>query len=371
MRVGLIGTAFGVGVHLPGYRLVPGIEVVAICSAQLSRAAAAAEQHGIPSFTDDYATMVQRDDIDLVDVCTPADSHHPITLAAIAAGKAVLCEKPLASDAAQAVDMVDAAASSGVVNAVTHEFRYMPVRRHIRQLVRDGYVGDIHFVNASVFADYALNPSMEPHYHTWVSMRAEGGGVVNGLLSHHIDLLRFSFGDLHDVGGATATMITEKPVLPWEYRDGDPIGPETETIGMKAVDADDAAVVHAKLANGAPVVLTGSWSVHHGSGVRLEVYGRDGTLILDNTGTLHGGRTGEPLAEIPIPASVAVHHADAPSPLVSMFAMLAEDIAAAVDGAPPPAGDDHLFAQLADGLAVQQVIDRVSPMMSPDEMNGA
>lgn len=365
MRVGLIGTAFGAKVHLPGFALVPGVDVVAICSAQRARADAAAEQFDVPFATDDYRELVQRDDVDLVDICTPADSHHAITLEALAAGKHVLCEKPLALDVDETTQMVDAAATAGTVNAVNHEMRYTPVRRHLRELVGDGYVGPLHFVNTTVFADYALNPSMEPYYHTWVATRANGGGLVNSLLSHHIDLLRFTFGELHDVSGTSATMITEKPVLAWDYRDGDPIGPNSETIGYRPADADDGAVIHGKLCGGAPFVLSGSWATRHGTGVRVEAYGRDGTLVLEPSGRLLGARTGEPLAELATPDSAQLRYPHDGSPLIPMFASLAEDVAAAISKERPPFGDEHLFATLDDGRLVQTVIDRVSPRANP------
>ncbi len=189
-------------------------------------------------------------------------------------------------------------------------------------------------------------------------MREPGGGMVNSLLTHHIDLLRFTFGDLHEVDGAVATLIREKPVLPWDYRDGDPLGPDTETIGMRAVDGDDAAVIGGVLDGGAPFVLSGSWSIRNGTGVRVGAYGTDGTLVLAPEGP--EGRVGRRRAR-------RRRHAGRPaialprggSPLVALFAMLAEDVAAAVAGKPPPHGAEHVFASLDDAWRVQEVVDRV------------
>ncbi len=158
-----MGTGFATGVHLPGFRLVRGVEVVAICSASRDRAHGAAARFGIPRATDDYRELVGRDDVDLVDVCTPTRSHYDITIAAIEAGKHVLCEKPVAMTAAEAAEMADRAEAAGVVNAVNHEMRYAPARRHLRRLVDDGFLGDVRFVDASVLVDYAVNPRMEPH----------------------------------------------------------------------------------------------------------------------------------------------------------------------------------------------------------------
>src|SRR5262249_37692520 len=94
MKVGLIGTGFGTRVHMPAMRADPNIEVVAICSAQRSRAQQAAEEWGVPGVAGDYRELIARDDVEMVDVCTPPDSHAEITVAALEAGKHVLCEKP-------------------------------------------------------------------------------------------------------------------------------------------------------------------------------------------------------------------------------------------------------------------------------------
>src|SRR5690242_6156113 len=96
MKVGLIGRGFGTRVHMPAIRANSDIEVVAICSAQRTRAESAAKEWGIPFATDDYQRLVEHEEVELVDVCTPPDSHAAMTIAALSAGKHVLCEKPLA-----------------------------------------------------------------------------------------------------------------------------------------------------------------------------------------------------------------------------------------------------------------------------------
>jgi predicted dehydrogenase len=153
MKVGLIGTGFGTRVHMPAMRADPGIEVVAICSARRDRAEQAAEEWGVPFIASDYRELIARDDVELVDVCTPPDSHAEMTIAALEAGKHVLCEKPLAMNVAEASAMAAAADSARarrpeLVDAVHHEMRYFPMRRRLRDLVRrrrrvrpDGHLG--------------------------------------------------------------------------------------------------------------------------------------------------------------------------------------------------------------------------------------
>jgi predicted dehydrogenase len=232
--------------------------------------------------------------------------------------------------------------------------RYLPLRRHLRDVVASGYLGDVRTVVATVLADYAVNPSMEPYYYGWVNLRSEAGGYLNSLLSHHIDLTRFTFGELHDVAGQVAVTHRQRPVLPWDYRDGDPIGPETETVGVREVDADDTAVMTARLDNGALVVLGGSWAVHGGAGARVEAYGSDGSLVLDGSG-LRGLRTGSDTWEpLPLPdhltaATPAGHY------MVPFFAGLATDVRAAILGE----WIVSTYPTFRDGLRVQEITDRL------------
>src|SRR5207302_1106951 len=204
MKVGLIGTGFGTRVHMPAMRADSGIEVVAICSAQRARAEAAAKEWGIPFATDDYRELIDRDAVELVDVCTPPESHAEMTIAALQAGKHVLCEKPLALSLAEATAMEQASAAARsarpqLVDAVHHEQRYLPFRRLLRDVVSSGFLGQLRYVLASTIVDFGVNPRMEPYWYTWVAQKERGGGFLTGMFSHEIDLLRHTFGDLHDV----------------------------------------------------------------------------------------------------------------------------------------------------------------------------
>jgi predicted dehydrogenase len=353
VRVGIVGTGFGKRVHLPGFQAAPGLTITAICSADLGRAQEAALECGAPHAFDDYQKMVDSDEVDLVSVATPPRLHAAVTEAALRAGKHVLTEKPFAMNVDEAQRLVALAAQSDVVAAVVHEMRYIPARRHLRDLVASGFLGDVRAVMSTVYADYAVNPSMEPYYYGWVNVVAEGGGYLNSLLSHHIDLMRFTFGELHGVTGTVSQQLPERPELDFEYRDGDPIGPETKTIGMRAVDADDGATLTARLANGALVTLGGSWVVHGGAGERLEAYGSEGTLRLEG-GRVLGARAGETgFAEIPLPEELKATEAAGPY-MVPFFAGLAGDLRAAIVG---DSDRELIYATFADALRVQEITD--------------
>jgi predicted dehydrogenase len=356
LRVGLVGTGFGTNVHLPAFKLLDDrIDVVAVCSANLERARQAAERFGVPYFTDDYRDLVARPDVDLVDICTPPAVHHDITLAAIDNGKHVLCEKPLALDASQAQRMYERASAQGVVHAVNHEMRYLPARRHIRDLLAAGFIGKLQLVAAKVLTDHGTNPSTEPYYWTWIAQHAQGGGFLMGSLSHHIDLAQYCFGEILDAQGGIATLITERPVLAFDYRDGDPIGPDSPTIGMRTVDADDTAVMTGRFASGGMLTMSGSWSLRHPSGITMEVHGDRGMVRLDADGRLFGTCEDAPRLQELVPTErlidVPGYHA-----LVPPFVALASELAGVVLGT---SAVQPNFATFDDGLRLQRILDKL------------
>lgn len=351
LRVGLVGTGFGAKVHLPQWQAIPGVEVRMVCSARGDRAGEVARSHGVPSATDDYRELIACEEVDLVDVATHADRHHEIASAALAAGKHVLCEKPLALSIAQARDLVDAAAAAGTVAALCHQHRYLAPRGRFRRLVSDGYLGEPRYVGVTATSRRALDPSTPLGFWGPYFQCDHGGGVLNQILPHYIDFLISVFGELRDPGGIAATMVREKPVALHPVRTGSELGP-VETDGMRAVDADDTAVIHARLDNGAPVSLVGSWVTDLGSASRIEAHGSEGTLVLDGA-TLRGGRAGEELTAIggEEPADADAEAADLPG----AFAVLARAVAAAARGDDDP----PTYPTFADGLRVQTVVDAV------------
>ena len=357
VRVGLIGTGWGTRTQMPAFRLA-GADVVAICSGRRDRAEAAAKEWGVPVATDDYRELVERDDVDVVSVCTPPAVHAEMSIAALNAGKHLICEKPLAPTLAEASEIAEAGRVAaerrpGLVRVVHHEMRYIPIRRHLSDLVSQGFIGEPRAVVGSVLVPLGTDPTKEPYWYTWIADRAKGGGFMTGLMSHHLDLLRFTVGDLHDVTGHTSILMNERPQLAWEYRDGDEIGPDSPTVGMREVDADDTAVATGRLDNRAPFVLSGTWSIHHGSGVRLELYGSEGSLVLDGP-TLLGARAGDALAPQEPPACYGLPEGTG---MVPLCAQMMQEVADVVDGRCEQSAT--ILPTLDDGLAVQEIIENI------------
>src|SRR3712207_6113047 len=137
IRVGIIGSGFGQSAMIPGFRLTPGAEVVALTSGRRERAEAAAREHNIPHAFDDYREMLDKVELDLVAVVTPVYLHYPMTMDALDRGIHVLCEKPMAMDLAQAKAMYAKAQDQGVVHMIDHELRFNPTRRRLQELLAE------------------------------------------------------------------------------------------------------------------------------------------------------------------------------------------------------------------------------------------
>ena len=352
--VAVVGTGFGAQVHLPGFLAVPGYEVVAICSATKSRAEAVAERFGIGYATTDYAELIARDDVDLVSIASPPHLHHTMTLQAIEAGKHVLCEKPLARDVGEAREMLNAARERERVHAVVHEMRYFPEYRELGRLVQEGFIGRLRFLVVSVYTNMGVDPRQPLFYDSWRAERKHGGGLTSGILSHHFDLACVWFGDIAEVFAHTETLVGTRPLLAATQQYGERLGAGTEVRGERPVETDDTALVTGRFRAGGVFSISGSWSVHHGSGTRLEVYGDEGTLVVDASSSLSGARGTDKQLERIAPAEVFALP-EGTRGMVGAFAKLVSELQITLRGE----SDKTSYATFEDGLRVQEVIDAV------------
>jgi predicted dehydrogenase len=354
MRVGVVGTGFGAQVHVPAMQLVPGVEVTGICSAHQSRADAVAAQFSLPFATDDFRSLVQRDDVDLVSVCTPTALHAPVVHAALAAGKHVLCEKPLGIGTVECQELVAAAQAVGHMNALNHELRYLPLQRHLRRLVSDGFLGELRLVTVTLIVDYATSKSNKPYYWGPTVLRSEGGGVLRGVVCHYIDLVRAAFGEVSEVSGWAANQIPTRPVPAEVMRHGGLMESDPDQA-RRATDADDSLVISGLLGR-APFSLAATWAAPRSSGMRLEAHGSEGVLIADDSlPRLLGSRgMGSGLEEIELPGSLNTLADEAPL-LVALTSQLVKDLQRKCD----EKTSSHEFATFEDGLATQLVIERI------------
>src|SRR5205085_302100 len=151
----------------------------------------------IPNVFTDHREMLKLPGLDAVYIGAPPALHHEMTLAAAAAGKHLICEKPTALDAGQAREMVEAARAAGVTAMLDFEFRWLPPRAYIRQLIADGYLGKLYAVNFQSASGFVADPIRRPW--NWWAQRSKGGGLLGALGSHLIDAFRFWCGDIESV----------------------------------------------------------------------------------------------------------------------------------------------------------------------------
>jgi predicted dehydrogenase len=338
LRVGVIGAGFGARVHVPGFRLLPEAEVTAICAARPERAAAVAAEHRIPGVYADYRELLRNPRVDAVSIATPPHLHHPMSVAALLAGKHVLCEKPMARTVAEARDMVRQAEVADVAHMVNHEFRYLPARLRFKALVEEGYLGELRSVGVTIFRDTLADPRGRPH--GWLMERDKGGGMLGAVGSHAVDALLWWFGPIAGVTGRLATTVRERR---------DPAGGPP-----RPVTADDACVAVVQFANGALGSIHIGSTAWHGAGEHIEAYGGDGTLVLTADGVLFGGRrTDKTWAELPVPAPDDLAAPEGSPALLLPFMRLARQfVTAATTG-------QLLPPTFHDGLKVQEVLGGV------------
>jgi predicted dehydrogenase len=248
------------------FELPAGIELAVLCGRSPSALEAAAAKLGFAEAATDWEEVVHRPDVDVVDVCTPGDSHAEIAIQAAGAGKAVLCEKPLANSVADATRMRDAALAAGVVNMVCHNYRRAPAVALAKRLVGEGRLGRIHHWRGSYLQDWIVDPAFP---RVWRLQRSRAGsGALGDIGSHQVDLARFLVGEIAQVSGLLETFVPERP-LP----DG---------AGMGKVDVDDAALALVRFENGAIGSIEGTrFAPGRKNANRFELNGSRGSLAFD------------------------------------------------------------------------------------------
>jgi predicted dehydrogenase len=340
--IGIIGVGFGAQVHVPGFRS-EGWNVATICSRSREKAQKAADDAGITGVYTDPMELIRRDDLSAVAIITPPGAHHELAIAALNAGKHVLCEKPFAIDAKQAAEMRAAAEKSGRTAMIAHEFRHTPQRAYIRQLVADGYIGKFQLCTIELFLDRYV--TAQPRALTWNAYKADGGGLLGALGSHYIDGLRFWFGEIASVTGRLAGLRAD--VL------------DAATGKIVQAETDDTFLFTVTFRNGGIATMTSSFAVTPARGAKIAVMGDRGTLIAEQpgpnpleNGVVIASRDGAPLQALETPPQYTPF-ADPRDHRLMAFRLLVRDFNRGVDTGTSPAPN------FTDGLRCQEVLDAV------------
>ncbi|HET9008479.1 MAG TPA: Gfo/Idh/MocA family oxidoreductase, partial [Actinomycetes bacterium] len=263
--------------HFFDLPLTPVLKVV--CGRDADRAAEAAEKLGWQESSDDWRAVIARDDIHVVDICTPGDSHAEIAIAALAAGKHVLCEKPLANTVEEAERMTAAAeraAAGGVRAMVGFTYRRVPAIALARQLVQEGRIGEVRHVRAQYLQDWIADPEAPLSWR--LDKERAGSGALGDIGAHIVDLTQHITGErITEVSGQLETFVKERPVASEHSGLSGSAGQ-----GRGPVTVDDAAVFIARFTGGGLGVFEATrFATGRKNGIRVEVNGSAGSLAFD------------------------------------------------------------------------------------------
>ncbi len=286
LGVGLVGYAFMGAAHSQAWRTAGRFfdlplepELAVLCGRDADALAAAAARLGWRSTETDWKELLTRDDVQLVDVCTPGDTHAEIATAALDAGKHVLCEKPLANTLDEARAMVAAAERArerGIRSMVGFNYRRVPAVALARHLVEQGRIGEVRHVRAAYLQDWIVDPEFPL---VWRLQRDRAGsGALGDIGAHIVDLAQFITGDLlTGVSAITETFVRERP-LPAAAHGLAASG--TATRGE--VTVDDAALFLGRFAGGGLATFEATrFATGRKNAIRLEVNGSRGSLAFD------------------------------------------------------------------------------------------
>ena len=245
LNVGLIGYGFMGRTHSNAYCKVshffdipyePNLHVV--CGLEEAEAKAFADRWGYESYTTDWRKVIEDDKVDVIDICVPNNVHAEIAMAAAKAGKAILCEKPLALNGDQAREMVEVVEKAGVANLVSYNYRRVPAVTLAKQLIDEGRLGRIFHYRANFLQDWTISTQVpQGGMATWrLDVKAAGSGVTGDLLAHCIDTAMWHNGPMSSVCAMTETFVKERM--------------HAETGKLEPVGIDDACIFMCRFGNG-------------------------------------------------------------------------------------------------------------------------
>jgi predicted dehydrogenase len=278
LRIGLIGTGFMGRTHSNGYNRVPNFfpnlaytpVLKAVCSRNEANVKAFAEQWGYESYETDWKKLIARPDIDAVDICTPNDSHAEIAIAAAAAGKMILCEKPLSRTIEEGEAMVAAIKNAGVNSTIWYNYRRLPAVSLAKQIIASGKLGKIYHYRANFLQDWTISEDLpQGGAGLWrMDAAAAGSGVTGDLLAHCIDTAMWLNGAITDVSAVTETFVKQRM--------------HQLTGKVEPVSIDDACLFHCHFENGSLGLFESTrYARGHKALYTFEINGADASIRWD------------------------------------------------------------------------------------------
>jgi predicted dehydrogenase len=300
VRLGLIGASvtgtWSARSHLPALRASSDVELAAVCTTRTDSAEAARRAWGARLAFDDYRRMAASPEIDAVAVVVRVPSHYAPAEAALEAGKHVYCEWPLGRTTAEAAELAALAEKNGLVTAVGLQARLNPALMYMKEQVAAGYVGEVMAVHVSLMREGVL---ARPSHRTWQRDAELGANTLTIANGHTVDAMRFVADDFHRLSAVVATQAKQ-----WL---------DTGANTWLDVTSPDNVLISGRLANGAVASVHVGAVPFAGSGYRMEIYGRDGTLVAAGEDSpqlgavaLHGAQRGNRLTPLPVPERLTV-----------------------------------------------------------------
>lgn len=264
ISAGIVGTGFGSRVILPCLSAVEGIKVVALVTRNTEKVQNIVREYDVPHVFDSLEKLLELKDLDLVCVATPPFLHCSMAEQILKAGKHLLCEKPLALNTSEARQMCEQAQKSGRLHMVDHQMRFQPNIREIKSLLQNDALGEIYHVELSYLTATRVDTNIP---WDWWSDEQLGGGQLNALGSHCIDILQWWFDDVKTAHGCLKTITRERNI--------------NGISGARPVTSDEYALFHLQLENGVNASVAVSSVAKDDSGIRVRIVGRHGTVLLD------------------------------------------------------------------------------------------
>ena len=301
IRVGIVGatvtqggSGWGANAHIPALKVLPGYELAAVCTSHEDTAKASVAAFGARRGFHRYSEMTASPDVDLIVVCVRVPGHKELVMGGLQAGKAVFCEWPLGATLAEAQEMAGLARQRSLKSIVGLQARSDPTVLYARDLIQGGHIGEVLAAHLTASAQAVLQRGPG---RIWQGVRSNGANTLTIAGGHAIDALCAILGEFAEVSARVSTRIRE-----WRDMSGKAV----------PVDAPDSINVIGRMTSGAEVSVNVS-AVPNPTGNRIEIYGREGTLLIRGDGSfnigpsqVHASRGKEAMAAMPIPAKYRV-----------------------------------------------------------------
>jgi predicted dehydrogenase len=300
IRVGIVGAnpdrGWALQSHLPGIVALPEFKLTAVATTRQESASATAKRFDVPLAFGDANDLIASDEVDLVSVCVKVPHHYGYLKSTIAAGKHLYCEWPLGANLEQAVELADLANTAGLRHVVGLQGRKSPMMNYVRDLVADGYVGEVLSASLNV-ASAGRGGSSVAEERIWAADKTNGATTLSIMGGHNIDALRYCVGEPTDIKSIVAVRYPDATVI--------------ETGASITVTSPDVILVQGLLESGGYVAISVQAGIPNGTGAFFDIQGTKGVLTIRAQGSLHlsddtmtlTGATGDaPVSELEVPA---------------------------------------------------------------------